>query len=77
MIHGVKDAPATTTTSGHDRAFAADGFEDYAAADDFIQRILADGAVGSITAAANLNALGAAPCTRTAPVRRPTPPRWC
>ncbi|MCS6892021.1 MAG: dihydrodipicolinate synthase family protein [Rhodovarius sp.] len=36
-------------------AFAGDGFEVYSGSDEFVQRILADGGAGCITAAANAN----------------------
>ena len=37
-------------------AFAKDGFEVYSGSDEFVQRILADGGAGCITAASNVNA---------------------
>jgi 4-hydroxy-tetrahydrodipicolinate synthase len=36
-------------------AFARDGFEVYSGSDEFVQRILADGGAGCITAASNAN----------------------
>ena len=57
VIKGVKDSSGDYANSkAMVDAFAKDGFEVYAGADNLLQQLLADGAAGCITAAANVNA---------------------
>ena len=56
-IRGVKDSSGDYgNMKAMVDAFAADGFEVYSGSDEFVQRILADGGAGCITAASNVNA---------------------
>ncbi len=56
-IRGVKDSSGDyANMKAMVDAFARDGFEVYSGSDEFVQRILADGGAGCITAAANVNA---------------------
>ena len=56
-IRGVKDSSGDyANMKAMVDAFAGDGFEVYSGSDEFVQRILADGGAGCITAAANVNA---------------------
>ncbi|MDB5314430.1 MAG: 4-hydroxy-tetrahydrodipicolinate synthase [Rhodospirillales bacterium] len=55
-IQGVKDSSGDyANMKAMCDAFAADGFEVYSGSDEFLQRILADGGAGCITAASNAN----------------------
>jgi 4-hydroxy-tetrahydrodipicolinate synthase len=55
-IRGVKDSSGDyANMQNMVRAFAADGFEVYSGSDEFLQRILAEGGAGCITAAGNAN----------------------
>ena len=55
-IRGVKDSSGDyANMQAMVRAFAADGFEVYSGSDEFLQRILAEGGAGCITAAGNAN----------------------
>ncbi len=55
-IKGVKDSSGSyENMKAMIDAFAADGFEVYSGSDEFVQRILADGGAGCITAASNTN----------------------
>jgi 4-hydroxy-tetrahydrodipicolinate synthase len=57
VIKGVKDSTGDYANSkAMVDAFAKDGFEVYPGADNLFQRLLADGAAGCITAAANVSA---------------------
>jgi 4-hydroxy-tetrahydrodipicolinate synthase len=57
VIKGVKDSSGDyANAKAMIDAFAKDGFEVYAGADNLLQKVLADGAAGCITAAANANA---------------------
>jgi 4-hydroxy-tetrahydrodipicolinate synthase len=56
-IRGVKDSSGDyANMKAMIDAFAADGFEVYSGADNYLQKILAEGGAGCITAAANVNA---------------------
>lgn len=55
-IKGVKDSSGDyANMKAMVDAFAGDGFEVYSGSDEFLQRILADGGAGCITAASNAN----------------------
>ena len=55
-VRGVKDSGGDyANMQAMVRAFAADGFEVYSGSDEFLQRILAEGGAGCITAAGNAN----------------------
>ena len=55
-VRGVKDSSGDyANMQAMVRAFAADGFEVYSGSDEFLQRILAEGGAGCITAAGNAN----------------------
>ncbi|MDI3307544.1 MAG: dihydrodipicolinate synthase family protein [Acetobacteraceae bacterium] len=55
-IKGVKDSSGDyANMKAMIDAFAKDGFEVYSGSDEFVQRILAEGGAGCITAASNLN----------------------
>ncbi len=55
-IQGVKDSSGDyANMKAMVDAFAKDGFEVYSGSDEFLQRILADGGAGCITAASNAN----------------------
>jgi 4-hydroxy-tetrahydrodipicolinate synthase len=55
-IKGVKDSSGDyANMKAMVDAFAKDGFEVYSGSDEFLQRILADGGAGCITAASNAN----------------------
>lgn len=55
-LRGVKDSSGDyANMQAMIRAFAADGFEVYSGSDEFLQRILAEGGAGCITAAGNAN----------------------
>ncbi|MBR0655290.1 dihydrodipicolinate synthase family protein [Plastoroseomonas arctica] len=55
-IQGVKDSSGDyANMKAMVDAFAADGFEVYSGSDEYLQRILADGGAGCITAASNAN----------------------
>lgn len=55
-FRGVKDSGGDyANMQAMVRAFAADGFEVYSGSDEFLQRILAEGGAGCITAAGNAN----------------------
>ena len=57
VIRGVKDSSGDyANMKAMIDAFAKDGFEVYAGADNYVQKILAEGGAGCITAAANVNA---------------------
>jgi 4-hydroxy-tetrahydrodipicolinate synthase len=57
VIRGVKDSSGDyANMKAMIDHFSADGFEVYSGSDEFVQRILADGGAGCITAAANVNA---------------------
>jgi len=56
-------------------AFAKDGFEVYAGSDEFVQKILAAGGAGCITAAANLNSRFGAIVYAKREGRKRTPPK--
>jgi 4-hydroxy-tetrahydrodipicolinate synthase len=57
VIKGVKDSSGDyANMKAMIAAFAKDGFEVYSGSDEFVQRILADGGAGCITAASNINA---------------------
>jgi len=57
VIRGVKDSSGDyANAKAMVDHFAADGFEVYVGADDLLQRMLAEGGAGCITAAANVNA---------------------
>ncbi len=56
-VKGVKDSSGDyANMKAMIDAFAKDGFEVYAGADNYVQKILAEGGAGCITAAANVNA---------------------
>jgi 4-hydroxy-tetrahydrodipicolinate synthase len=56
-IKGVKDSSGDyANMKAMIDHFAADGFEVYSGSDEYVQRILAEGGAGCITAAANVNA---------------------
>jgi 4-hydroxy-tetrahydrodipicolinate synthase len=56
VIKGVKDSSGDyANMKAMIDAFAADGFEVYSGSDEYVQRILAEGGAGCITAAANVN----------------------
>lgn len=56
VFRGVKDSSGDyANMKAMVDAFAADGFEVYSGSDEFVQRILADGGAGCITAASNAN----------------------
>jgi 4-hydroxy-tetrahydrodipicolinate synthase len=56
VFRGVKDSGGDyANMKAMIDAFAADGFEVYSGSDEFVQRILADGGAGCITAASNAN----------------------
>ena len=56
-IKGVKDSSGDyANMKAMIDAFAKDGFEVYSGSDEFIQKILAEGGAGCITAASNVNA---------------------
>jgi 4-hydroxy-tetrahydrodipicolinate synthase len=56
VFRGVKDSGGDyANMKAMADAFAADGFEVYSGSDEFVQRILADGGAGCITAASNAN----------------------
>jgi 4-hydroxy-tetrahydrodipicolinate synthase len=55
-IKGVKDSSGDyANMQAMVQAFAKDGFEVYSGSDEFLQRILAEGGAGCITAASNAN----------------------
>ena len=57
MFKGVKDSSGDyANMKAMIDAFAPRGFEVYSGSDEFVQRILADGGAGCITAAGNTNA---------------------
>jgi 4-hydroxy-tetrahydrodipicolinate synthase len=57
VVKGVKDSSGDySNMKAMIDAFAKDGFEVYSGSDEFVQRILADGGAGCITAASNVNA---------------------
>jgi 4-hydroxy-tetrahydrodipicolinate synthase len=57
VVRGVKDSSGDYgNMKAMIDAFAKDGFEVYSGSDEFVQRILADGGAGCITAASNINA---------------------
>ena len=57
VVKGVKDSSGDyANMKAMIDAFAGDGFEVYSGSDEFVQRILAEGGAGCITAAANVNA---------------------
>jgi 4-hydroxy-tetrahydrodipicolinate synthase len=57
VIKGVKDSSGDyANMKAMVDAFAQDGFEVYSGSDSFVQKILAEGGAGCITAAANVNA---------------------
>jgi 4-hydroxy-tetrahydrodipicolinate synthase len=57
VIKGVKDSSGDyANMKAMIDHFAKDGFEVYSGSDEFVQRILADGGAGCITAASNVNA---------------------
>jgi 4-hydroxy-tetrahydrodipicolinate synthase len=57
VIKGVKDSSGDyANMKAMIDNFAKDGFEVYSGSDEFVQRILADGGAGCITAASNVNA---------------------
>ncbi len=57
VVKGVKDSSGDyANMKAMIDAFAKDGFEVYSGSDEFVQRILADGGAGCITAASNINA---------------------
>ncbi len=56
VFRGVKDSSGDyANMKAMCDAFAKDGFEVYSGSDEFVQRILADGGAGCITAASNAN----------------------
>jgi 4-hydroxy-tetrahydrodipicolinate synthase len=56
VFRGVKDSGGDyANMKAMVDAFARDGFEVYSGSDEFVQRILADGGAGCITAASNAN----------------------
>jgi 4-hydroxy-tetrahydrodipicolinate synthase len=56
-IKGVKDSSGDySNMKAMIDAFAKDGFEVYSGSDEFVQKILAEGGAGCITAASNVNA---------------------
>ncbi len=56
VFRGVKDSSGDyANMKAMIDAFAADGFEVYSGSDEFLQRILAEGGAGCITAASNTN----------------------
>ncbi len=56
VFRGVKDSSGDyANMKAMIDAFGADGFEVYSGSDEFVQRILADGGAGCITAASNAN----------------------
>jgi 4-hydroxy-tetrahydrodipicolinate synthase len=56
VVKGVKDSSGDyANMKAMIDAFAKDGFEVYSGSDEFVQRILADGGAGCITAASNTN----------------------
>jgi len=56
VFRGVKDSSGDyANMKAMVDAFARDGFEVYSGSDEFVQRILADGGAGCITAASNAN----------------------
>ncbi len=56
VFRGVKDSSGDyANMKSMCDAFAKDGFEVYSGSDEFVQRILADGGAGCITAASNAN----------------------
>jgi 4-hydroxy-tetrahydrodipicolinate synthase len=57
VVKGVKDSSGDyANMKAMIDAFAKDGFEVYSGSDEFVQKILADGGAGCITAASNVNA---------------------
>lgn len=70
VFRGVKDSSGDyANMKAMCDAFAKDGFEVYSGSDEFVQRILADGGAGCITAASNANCHwgGIVYATRTGP----------